>query len=300
MNGNEQIENNETTEYKSDSVKIIKNISNIKYIPVFSAILYGMAMVIKNVYLFYYSFRAEQFYGIPRKYFYENVLGDVNISLILVLLFILVLVSPTIIKKWLKRRLSLFEAVAYSGMISIVIFEIILLTVIRILDTFKLDYIINSKISQIGFLIFVFCITVFSFCVYIKLFMSEDSEIIENTYIEKQKIQNTNKKRKIHIIFASICTFVVVGIVFLFLVNIEFPSNTKSYEVVLEKNDVKRIVVGDYKDFYILMDVKEIKNVKLKNDEEGYKLVFRKYYYELKQKENNKIVYFNFKQVEGQ
>ncbi len=100
-------------------------------------------MLIKNMYSFYYSIQAEQFYGIPRKYFYENVLGDVNISLILVLLFILVILSPTIIKKCLKVRLSLFDAVLYSGMISISIHYILLLTVMQILDTFKLDYINN-------------------------------------------------------------------------------------------------------------------------------------------------------------
>lgn len=72
----------------------------------------------------------------------------------------------------------------------------------------------------------------------------------------------------------------------------------KNYKL-LEDYD-KKIVVGEYKDFYILMDIKEIKKVKLENDEEVYKLVFRKYYYELKQKDKNKIVYANFKQVEGQ
>ena len=287
MNGNEQIENNGTTDDKSDSGESIKNLFNIKeyskYISVFSAIIYGIAMVIKNIYLFYYSIQAEKFYGIPRKYFYENVLGDVNISLILVLLFILMLLSPTIIKKWLKSRLSLLDAVAYSGMISIAILDILLLTVIQILDSFELDYINNSKPFGIGILIFIFFITGFSFYVYIKLFTSGD--------MPKQAIQNTIKKtEKLHIIFAVIFTFLLGVILVLFFLNIKLPSNTKSYEVVLEENNVKKIVVGDYK----------IKKVKLENDEEGNKLVFRKYYYELKQKENNKIVYTNFKQVEGQ
>lgn len=66
------------------------------------------------------------------------------------------------------------------------------------------------------------------------------------------------------------------------------------------ENNAKKIVVGDYKDFYILMDIKESENVKLENDKKGNKLVFRKYYYELKKKENLKIVYVNFEQAEGQ
>ncbi|WP_314012557.1 hypothetical protein [Mogibacterium diversum] len=301
MNGNDQIENNETTDDKSDSGKSIKNLSNVKeylkYISVFSAFPYGIAMVIKNIYSFYYSIQAEQFYGIPRKYFYENVLGDVNISIILVLLFILMLLSPIIIKKWLKSRLSLLGAVAYSAMISISILEMLLLTVIQILDSFKLDYINNSKPFGIGILIFIFCFTGLSFYMYIKLFTSGDSKLIDNTDIEKQEIQKTEK---VHVIFAFIFTILLGAILLLFFLNIKLPSNTKSYEVVLEENNFKKIVVVDYKDFYILMDIKEIKKVKLANNEEGNKLIFKKYYYELKQKENNKIIYANFKQVEGQ
>ncbi len=142
---------------------------------------------------------------------------------------------------------------------------------------------------------------VLSFYVYIKLFTSGDSKLIDNTDIEKQEIQNTVKKPKIlHTIFAVIFTFLVMSILLLFFSNIELPSNKKNYEVVQEKNNVKKIVVVDYKDFYILMDTKEIKKVKLKNNEEGNKLVFKKYRYELKRKENNKIIYYNFKQVEVQ
>lgn len=209
------------------------------------------------------------------------------------------LLSPTIIKKWLKSRLALLDAVAYSGVISMAILEILLLTVIQILDSFELDYINNSKPFGIGILIFIFCITGLSFYVYIKLFTSGDSN--DNTDREKQETQNTIKKtEKLHIAFAFVFTLLLGAILLLFFLNIKLPSNTKSYEVILEENNVKKIVVGDYKDFYVLMDIKDIKNVKLENDEECNKLVFRKCHYELKQKENNKIVYVNFKQVEGQ
>ena len=110
---------------------------------------------------------------------------------------------------------------------------------------------------------------------YIKLFTSGDSKLIDNTDIEKQEIQKTEK---VHVIFAFIFTILLGAILFLFFLNIKLPSNTKSYEVVLEDNNFKKIVVVDYKDFYILMDIKEIKKVKLANNEEGNKLIFKKYY----------------------
>lgn len=185
MKCKEQIEDKKTTEDKSDNRKSIKILSSLKeyskYISVFSTILYGIAMVIKNIYSFYYSIEAEWFYGIPRKYFYENVLGDVIIYLILVSLFILMLLSPPIIKKCLKKsRLSLLNAVGYSAVISIAIFEILLLAVIQIIDSFKLDYINNSKCWGIGILIFIFCITALSFYVYIQLFTREENKTSDN------------------------------------------------------------------------------------------------------------------------
>ena len=145
-----QVENNKTKEHKNNNggdnnfIYIIKAYS--KKISVFSAFLYGIAMVNKNIYLHYYSTEAERFYGIPSKYFYENILGDINIKLIWILIFILILLSPPIIKKWLnKSKLSLLEALGYSGLISIIIFETLLLTAIQVIDSFKLDYINNSK-----------------------------------------------------------------------------------------------------------------------------------------------------------
>lgn len=301
--------NNKTIEDKGDKEKgnnvIFEKKKYLNYIPVFSGIIYGIAMVIKNIYLYFYSIEAERFYGIPSKYFYENVLGDINIKLLWFLLLIIVLISPPIIKKWSKKsRLSFIEAVGYSGLISIVILYVLLLTAIQIIDSFKLDYVNNSMCWGIAILLFIFAVVVFSFYMYMKLFMRDDNKTINNNSVsnqEKKNIdENIDKKTKVSsAIFAGIIILLVMGTLFLFYAKVKLPYNTKSYEVMLEGSKAKKIVVGEYKDFYILMDIKEIKHSKQGNNTKDSMLVFYKYYYELKKKENLKIIYIDFEQIKN-
>lgn len=310
MKDMKQMKNNKTIEDKGDKEENNKSGSDIKEylkcIPVFSGIIYGIAMVIKNIYLYFYSIEAERFYGIPSKYFYENVLGDINIKLLLILLFIIVLISPPIIKKWLKKsRLSFIEAVGYSGLISIVILESLLLTGIQIIDIFNLDHVNNSMCWGIAILLLIFSVVVFSFYMYMKLFMRDDNKAINNNGVINQ--ENTKIDTKIDtktkassVIFAVIIIIAFMGPLFLFYDSVKLPYNTKSYEVVLVGNKAEKFVVGEYKDFYILMNIKEIKHCRLGNSTEESKLVFYKAYYELKKKENLKILYIDFKQIESE
>ena len=268
-----------------------------------AAILYGLARSFKNIYFFEYSIEAEKFYGIPSKYFYENVLGDINFSLILVFLFIVVLLSPSIIKKCLKKsRLSYLEAIGYSAVISVLILYILLTFAIEIIDKYRLAYINNSMVWMVVISILILGFTLVSFFVYIRLFTREDDKTThDKDSIDNQETQNVKgETEKIFIVFPIIFVIVVTSLLFVFKENIKLPSNTKSYEVVLEENAVKKIVVGEYKGSFILMDVKKIENVKQEGDKKSTKLVFGKYFYELKEKENLKIGYVNFEQVEGQ
>lgn len=136
----------------------------IKYIPIISTIIYSLIMGINNMYYFWYSDDAEKFYGIPHKYFFDRVLGDFTINLLIIMAIVLALLSPPIIKKWLnKSRLSLLDAVVYSAMISIVIFEMLIFAVIKIIDSIKLNL---NLYHLVGILIIIFLITALSFYIY--------------------------------------------------------------------------------------------------------------------------------------
>lgn len=193
MNNTKQIED-KTNQKVEKNTDIMININEYsKFISIFSAVLYELAMVIKNIYYFWYSLEAEQFYGIPRRYFYENILGDVNIYLILILIFILILLSPPIIKKWLKkRRTSNLEAVGYSFFISMLIFYVLLNFAIYVINGLK----IKCLSLMIGILIIIGIISLVSFFVYRKLFVEEDESIVEeNNYATDKKSKNDTEKK---------------------------------------------------------------------------------------------------------
>lgn len=290
MNNTKQIEDktNLKCEKNTDIMMNVKEYST--FISIFSAALYGLAMVIKNIYYFLYSLEAEQFYGIPRRYFYENILGDVNIYLILILIFILILLSPPIIKKWLnKRRISNLEAVVYSFIISMLIFYVLLNCAIYVINSLKMKYLD----SMIGILIIISIISLISFFVYIKLFVKEDESIVEeNNYVtDKKSKDDTEKKGVVYPSFSIVFAIAVICTTVLFLSQIKTPPYINTYEVIYEDNCPKKIVIGEYKECYILMDI-----IKMK----GHKLVFKKYFYELKEKDNLKIGNLKFEQVKGE
>lgn len=294
MNNTKQIEDktNQKVEKNTDIMINIKEYS--KFISIFSAVLYGLAMVIKNIYYFWYSLEAEQFYGIPRRYFYENILGDVNIYLILILIFILILLSPPIIKKWLKkRRTSNLEAVGYSFFISMLIFYVLLNFAIYVINGLK----IKCLSLRTGILIIIGIISLVSFFVYRKLFVEEDESILEeNNYATDKKSKiDTEKKGVVYPSFGIVFAIAVVCATVLFFSQIKLPPYINTYEVVYEDNCPKKIVIGEYKECYILIDI-----IKMEDEMKGRKLVFKKYFYELKEKDNLKIGNLKFEQVEGE
>jgi|GEM_PF-3231865 membrane protein len=297
MNINKQIEDRTNLKVEKNT-EIMVNIKECsKFISIFSAVLYGLAMGIKNIYYFWYSLDAEQFYGIPRHYFYESIIGDVNIYLILILIFIIILLSPPIIKKLLKkRRISNLEAFGYSTIISMLIFYILLNCAIDIINSLKTEYLNNSKYLMIGIFI-IGIISLISFIVYINLFIKEDESVVEeNNYVTDKKIKNNAKKAGVvYLFFVLVFTIAVVGAIVVFFSKIKFPTNINTYEVVYEGNCQKKIVVGEYKEFYILMDI-----IKKEDEVIGSKLVFKKHFYELKRKDNLKIGNLKFEQIEGE
>ena len=214
-----------------------------------------------------------------------------------ILLIVLALLSPPIIKKWLnKSRLSLLDAVVYSAMISIVIFEMLIFAVIKIIDSIKL----NLKLYHlVGILIIIFLITALSFYIYIQLFTREENISRDNNHKETKGTENAAKRTKLPVMIGVVVVIVFFPLVTFLYFSVKLPSNTKVYEVTLDENDTPKIIVGEYKEYYILMDIKKIESIKKKDDKEIIKLVFIKYNYEFKKKEHLKIERIKFDQVEG-
>lgn len=277
---------------------------NFQYLTVLPAILYGMAMIIKNFYSYVYSIKAEEFYGVPRHYFHENILGSVNINILFFVVCIFVIISPLLIKRAMRRKkLSNFEGIIYSLMVSLFVLQILFMSAIRLIDTLKIN--ISNKIFGIIsiekiILISIFIVFIISLYVYFKLFTSEDPNIEEKTEeIKEMKriIQDKHDLNAITIMFATIIFVLLINIVFLigslFDINLE---NKKAYEVAevkkidnLDKNEVM-LVVGYYKDKVMLMNIV---------DEKDNKIIFQKYSYEFEPIENLKMEFVKFENVKS-
>lgn len=103
------------------------------------------------------------------------------------------------------------------------------------------------------------------------------------------------KKGVVYPSFGIVFAIAVVCATVLFFSQIKRPPYINTYEVVYEDNCPKKIVIGEYKECYILIDI-----IKMEDEMKGRKLVFKKYFYELKEKDNLKIGNLKFEQVEGE
>lgn len=280
---------------------------NYKNIPAILGIIYTLAIGIKNVYSFFYALEAEKFYGIPHKYFYNNPIGDINVSILFLLALALILFSPTFITEILKKRiLGRLEAIVYSLLINLVILTVLLNAVIQISYRLNMN-LSNSKICGIPYeyiiLLFILIITILSFYSFVMLFTKEKYNLENNDEnLKSIKTGDENKKQDSPIVLYTIIVVIVLFAGF-FLVTSKFnPSYIKSYEIILEESSDNtkeknlNVVVGEYKDYMILMEAV----VEDSNNPNDNKLVLKKYFYEFKGRKNTNIGFYMFKDVKSE
>lgn len=169
----------------------------------------------------------------------------------------------------------------------ITVIYILIYICVEITYKFNFEFNDNNMVAKI-ILTIIIIISGICFLIYMYLYTKEDNNII----IDK-KINNTETKihNKSFVIGVSIVAILSIAITIVYVLYVNNPSLKNKYEVVIEENIPKKIIVGEYKDYLILMDIKSTDNDKL---------VFKKYFYELSRKESLKIVYINFEKVEGQ
>lgn len=307
MNNNEQVETNHDMDYEKDNKKTKQyiTIEIYKYISGLLTFLFSLAMVVKNIYQYIYSVEAEIFYGIPQNYFYKNILGEINIKLIFVIINLILLFLPIIIKRLGKKiRLSRIEAFGYSVIITTLIFNTLLTLVISIISNNKIKYINNSIFSGVAILIIILIFSIGSFYIYFKFltnnYNSTEDDIgtknIKETQFTNEKVEKKNRlcENKTAYLINIIIVVIIIGSIITFFINIELPNNKKNYEVVFEGSEPKKIVVTEYQDYFVLMDIEKIKENSKNNIN---KVILKKHFYELKKKGNLKMKYINIKEV---
>lgn len=284
----------EVTNDKEKKREITDAIS--KWIPLLTGIItlvVAAGNVVLNFLNYGYARKAEEFYGVPSRYFTNSFVDDKVMIFISILLYLVMLDLPFILKKLYKvKKLGKFESVSYSLSIVAVTFLVVYMSIIRIIVFF------NLQVNDILALIPTGVIAIITFELYMHLSTKDFSNVrkedlgkLDNNKEEKVEERNDRKTKKTKksktkevvgsnnqekagdsmgclgffkelptIILAAVLTFVVLS-PFIITADriIENPQNKTQYELVTindgDKGNKRDMAVVSYKNGKaILMD----------------------------------------------
>lgn len=283
-------------EKEKDNKKILKLLKENKELMImvptvvltFLGVLYGIIR-------YFYSLKAEQFYGIPKFYFYDNLQADYIMNAALFMATIMFFFSPFMIKRFLKKnKLKIFESLVYSFLFAFLVFYLSL--------AFCVSFIMNTlHITGYDSVLLGVCIVVaiISWVVYFFVFKTD---LIEHPNIDKQETKGDKNKKDalvepktkeniIVLAFAIITTTIIVIIqVLMFNSTLFTPNNKKNYEIIQVGKWECNVIVGYYKGSAIIMKGK----IDYQNSDSNRDLKIKKGYYKLESIEEKDLVYYGF------
>lgn len=241
---------------------------------------------------YFYSLKAEQFYGIPKFYFYDNSQADYVMNLVLFMATIMIFFSPYIVKR--KNKLKFFESLAYSFLFAILVFYFWL--------SFCISFIMNTlHITGYDYVLLGVCIVVaiISWVVYFFAFKADPKE---HSNIDKQETKEDKNKKdapvdlktnEIIIVYAhSIVALVNIIIVAILIFSSALfnPDKKKNYEIIPVGKLEYSVIVGYYKDSAIIMEGE----IDYQNSDSNSHLKIKKGYYKLESIEEKELIYYSF------
>lgn len=253
--------------------------------------------VLYGIIRYFYSIEAEQFYGIPKFYFYDNLQVDYAMSAVFFMATIMFCFSPIMKKRFLKKnKLNIFKILAYSFLYAFLVFYLLLV--------FCVSFIMNTlHITGYDSVLLGVCIVVaiISWVVY---FFALKTDLTDHPNIDKQETEeDKNKadapdelKTKNIIAFAlAIVTTILIVIVavLIFSSTLFTPNNKKKYEIIQVGKSECNVIVGYYKDSAIIMKGK----IDYQNSDSYSQLKIKKRYYKLESIEEKDLIYCGFDSV---
>lgn len=189
----------EVTNDKEKKWEITDAIS--KWIPLLTGIttlVVAVGNVVLNFLNYGYARKAEDFYGVPSRYFTNSFVDDKVMIFVSILLYLVILDLPFILKKLYKvKKLDIFESVFYSLAIAAVTFLVVYMSIIRIIVFF------NLQVSEILALIPTGVIAIITFELYMHLSTKDFSNVrkedlgkLDNNKEEKVEERNYRKTKK--------------------------------------------------------------------------------------------------------
>lgn len=223
------------------------------------------------------ALESEEFYKIPKIYFYDNYRENYIFDLLVIFCISLIAFSPYISKLNEKIKFSHLEIFLYSIGISI-FFNMLLVS-------FFADFFLKYKYS----ILFTF---IFIFIIYIYLFYDEN-------FYEKNRnyTKNSELKKFFSILMRAIPIIILIILFVIYYFNSEKtnPEYKKDYEIIKNNTEKYNVIIWHYNDKAILMKG-EIINQKENNKFEVI-LKIKKGDYMLKNVEEEVINFKHFDKI---
>ena len=252
---------------------------------------------------YFYSLNAEQFYGIPRSYFYDNLQIDYTMKLLTFIPYIMILLSPIIIKKYFNKlkKLDSFAASIFPAFLVLSFWvnfcDSIIINTLHILVQDSI-FVVSCVVILIIFLILYF----FAFSTDFSEHKNNDKQKVEiindkNDEIEviKTKVNNNFSKFDV-IIFIAIFIVLVSICIMLYNSTLFTPKNKINYEIFEVGQSKYNVIVGTYKDSVIIMEGM----IEPSNNNSGSNLKITKYNYKIVSIEEKELEYCSFNLVSSE
>lgn len=257
----------------TENTKNTKNTQNIRYDIIYNIVISIIMPLVSQIFYYFVSVKYEEFYGVPKFYFNNNLQQDYIIQGFFVISIILLFSSPYIIKRILKKtKLNYFES-----LLSIIpgIFSFYLLFSFNIFIVDEYNFYICFMVEIFGLKVYAWII--FFICIFLSLLIGRIYFLV---------CSRDEKKGTIISLFKGIVVF--MGVISILLISRFGPSDKKQYEIIQGENSEYNIIVGYYKDSAIVMKKESLENGKIKIKKGDYKI---------ESIEGKEISYFYFDEV---
>lgn len=281
-------------EKEKDNKKILKLLKENKELMIMvPTVVLTFLSVLYETIRYIYSLKAEQFYGIPKFYFYDNLQADYIMNVVFFMATIMLFFSPFVIKRFLKKnKLKILESLGYSFLFAFLVFYLSLV--------FCVSFIMNTlHITGYDSVLLGVCIVV-AIISWIVYFFAFKTDLTEHTNIDKQETKEDKNKKDASvelktkeniIVFAlAIVITIIIAIVavLMFSSTLFTPNNKKNYEIIQVGKLECNVIIGYYKDSAIIM------KGKIDYSDSNSHLKIKRRYYKLESIEEKDLVYRGF------
>lgn len=257
--GKDSADTDDTQLYKSEKVVNLENPKNKWYdylLQIVTASTTVLAMI-ASFKKYTYSLNAENYYGIPHRYFENNIISELIFIISFIIFLLAIYFIPLIIKYFSNKKtfkITRFESILYpilTGFCNFYILFILLVSIFNISYKYQIYILLLCLIISI-------VLGIYSYKVMKRIY---DKKIIYNKVQENEKnIGDVNYNKDIQD-YLIIALLISLSIVFLIIKRFSYdPSSRKDYEIFNDQDGKAKIIIDSNNEKEITMDYYEILN----------------------------------------